>query len=276
MKNFSSASVLAPPARGLSLAGGMLAAALMFGALSLTMSAQPGPPRRDEPLPRRDLRVVIENTRSSPRFLEGPRREEFVFVREAPRGILIDRRETLLDLLLRPAVRSLAWGLGDLTSVELAAALGLPVHTTLYAVEPGMTVVSSVPPGYFVAEALPQNVALVSTGSRGEPVVRVRRVPPGAVIAYQSSPSGVVLNECIVVPPVQQVVLMAETAPPAPVVYASGGPAPTAAQAPASGPQPAVPVAAGKTSAVVYDANHNPIGVVVTDPDGKKEFVPLQ
>jgi len=249
------------------LAGGSLAVVLLAGALPA--GAQPFgpsamPPHRD------DLRVIIENSRSGPRFRAGPKGEEFYFVRGIPPGRLIDRRETLLDLLLHPAVNSLAWGLGELANAELAAALGLPVRTPLYAVQPRVVVVSAVPPGYFVAEALPQDVALVYAGPRGEPVVLVRRVPPGAVIAYQSSPTGVVLSECIVVPPVQMAV-MPEPPPPLPAIYASQA----APAQPAPPPAPPVAMAAGKTSTVLYDANHNPIGVYVTDPDGKKEFVPI-
>ncbi len=189
-------------------------------------------------------------------------------MREGPAGRLIERRETFLDLLLRPTVNSLAWGLGELTSIELAATLGLPVHTTLYAVQPQVAVVSYVPQGYFVAEALPQNVALVAAGPRGEPVVLVRRVPPGAVIAYQSSPTGVVLSECIVVPPVQ----MAVMPEPAPMQVYASQPAPSM---PSPTPAPPVAIAAGKTSTVLYDANHNPVGVYITDSDGRKEFVPI-
>ncbi len=257
--------------------------ALLAVAAPATAEAQPPSVRRDEQPPHRDLRVVIESSRSGPRFLEGPKREEFVFVRGVPAGRLIDRRETLLELLLRPAVSSLAWGLGEVSTAELAALLGLPLRTTLYAVQPQVAVVSAVPPGYFVAEALPQNVALVSVGPRGEPVVLVRRVPPGAVIAYQSSPGGVVLGECIVVPPVQQVVMVAE---PVPVVYASQpaslfGPqlsGNASVSAPAAPPPaaPQVAVAPGKNGKIVYDADKKPIGVIVLDSDGKQEFVPLQ
>ncbi len=243
---------------------------------SAALNAQSGSLRRDDQLPRRDLRVVIENSRSGPRFFEGPKRVEFGLVRGAPVGRFIERRESLLDLMLRPSVNALVWGLGELTSVELARALDLPTRTVLYTVQPGVALVSAVPPGYFVAEALPQNVALVVAGPRGEPVVLVRRVPPGAVIAYQSSPTGVVLAECIVVPPVQQVVVMAE-----PAVYAnqstsifapqlSGGTAP-----PPATPTAQVAVAPGKKGKLVYDANSQPIGVIILDSEGKQEFVPI-
>jgi hypothetical protein len=244
---------------------------LFVAFLPATAQAQPGPayvvPGR-EVAPRRDLRVIVD-PRLGPQFRVGPNREEFAFVRGVPSGRLIDRRETLLDLLLHPAVNAFAWGLGEVANEEVAAMLGLPMHTVLYGVEPNVVVYSSVPPGYYVAETLPANAALVYNGPRG-PVVLVSRVPAGAVVAYQTAPNGVVLSECVVLPP--QPVVMPEpvSMPPPPAVYATSQPPP-----PPTAPAPTVPMAAGKTSTVVYDANHNPIGVVVTDPDGKKEFVPI-
>ncbi len=256
-----------------------LAALLFAVSLPGSAQAQPGPgfagPGRggdrgpDRGLaPRRDVRVFVD-PHLGPQFRVGPNREEFHYVWGVPPGRFIERRETLLDLLLHPTVNAFAWGLGEVANEEVAALLGLPLHTPLYGVEPNVIVYSSVPPGYYVAEALPANAALVYSGPRG-PAVLVSHVPPGAVIAYQTAPNGVVLSECVVVPP--QPVVIAESAPPPPLVYAtSQPPAPTAQPTTA----PTVPMAAGKTSTVVYDANHNPIGVVVTDSDGKKEFVPI-
>jgi hypothetical protein len=245
---------------------GLFAASLASPAQAQPLPGYGGPDR--ELMPRRDLRVVVD-PRLGPQFRVGPNREEFAFVQGVPPGRLIDRRETLLDLLLHPAVNAFAWGLGEVANEEVAAMLGLPMHTVLYGVEPNVVVYSSVPPGYYVAETLPANAALVYSGPRG-PVVLVSRVPAGAVVAYQSAPNGMVLNECVVVPP--QPVVMSEPMPmpPPPAVYATSQPAATAPTT-----APTVPMAAGKTSTVVYDANHNPIGVVVTDPDGKKEFVPI-
>ncbi len=255
------------------------AAMLLAGGLAVAALAQPPsfyPPgpngRPDVPGPRRDVRVVIENPHAAPRFLAGPRREEFAFVREGPVGRHIGSRESFLEYLLRPSVNAFAWGLGDIADVEVATMLGLPLRTTVYAVDPTVAVVSSVPPGYFVAQALPQDVALVTNTPHG-PVVLVRRMPPGAVVAYQSSPNGMVLNECVVVPPVQQVVVMPEPTSPPPAVYASSQPAqPT--PAPAAAPQ--VPVAPGKNGKLVYDGSGKPIGVIIVDGDGKQEFVPIQ
>jgi len=92
MKIIPSSSSGTLPLRRPGIAVGMLAALLFAGAITGVLQAQPGPPRRDELPPRRDLRVVIENPHTAPRFLEGPRREEFAFVRELPRGRIIDRR----------------------------------------------------------------------------------------------------------------------------------------------------------------------------------------
>ena len=251
-------------------AGGLAAAALA----QPPSSYPPGPYGRaaEVPAPRRDVRVVIENPHAAPRFLVGPRREEFAFVREVPAGRHIISRELFLDYLLRPSVNAFAWGLGDIADAEVATMLGLPLRTTVYAVDPTVAVVSSVPSGYFVAQALPQDVALVTNTPQG-PMVLVRRMPPGAVVAYQSSANGMVLNECVVVPPVQQVVVMPEPVPPPPAVYASSQPA-QPAPAPAAAPQ--VPVAPGKNGKIVYDGSGKPIGVIIVDGDGKQEFVPIQ
>jgi len=262
-------------------AAGLLAAVVAAGALPSLAHAQP--PFRDgrdgwgDRGPHRDVQVLIEPGRAGPRFVYGPGRDEFLFVRGVPEGRFINSRESLLDLLLHPAVDAVAWGLGDIASVEVANLLGLPVHTTLYAVEPGVSVVSTLPPGYFVAQTVPENVALVSSGPAGAVVV-VRHVPPGAFVAYQTSPNGVVLNECVVVPPVQQVVVPAVATPAPAVVMTSPAPAVVTAPAPTAAPAPAAPAVpmSNKMGKIVYGADGKPAGVIVLDADGKQEYVPIQ
>jgi hypothetical protein len=226
---------------------------------------------------------MIEPGRPGPHFVYGPNHEEFLFVRDVPRGRLIGTRAVLLDMLLHPTVDAVAWGLGDVATVELASLLGLPLHTTLYAVEPGVAVYSTLPPGYYPAQALPENVALVTSGPAG-PVVLARYVPPGAFVAYQTAPSGALLNECIVVPPVQPAVVMPTVTSPAPAVVMAPAPAPPPAPAPApiaAAPAPA-PMAASpapgsnKQGKIVYGADGKPVGVIILNADGTQNFVPLQ
>ncbi len=244
---------------------------MLASLLPTTAHAQP-PMDRDHG-PGRDLHVDID-PRLGPRFYVGPDRRAFVFVSPYGPGARIVSRASLLDLLLHPAVDAVAWGLGEITTIEVANLLGLPVNTPVYGLEAGVPVVSTLPPGYFVAESLPQNVALVSSGPAG-PVVVVPRVPAGAFVAYQTSPTGVVLNECVVVPPVQQMV-MVQPATPAPTVMMAA-PANTVAPAPAPAPtaSSSTPMSS-KTGKIMYDSNGKPVGVMVTDPDGKQEFVPIQ
>ncbi len=253
---------------------GVLALALVASLIPITASAQP--PSRFGP--NRDVHVAITDPHAGPRFFIGPNHEDFHFVRPLPERHLIDSRDSLRNLLLRPLANAVAWGIGDIVTVELANALGLPVNTTLYGVAPGVQVVSTLPPGYFVAEAVPANVALVTAGP-AETVVVCRRVPPGAFIAYQTSPTGVVLNECVVVPPVQQIVMPMVATTPVPV---PATPAPAVSPAPAPAPAPAVAPAAAssipmssKVGKIMYDANQKPIAVMILDPDGKQEVVPL-
>jgi len=256
---------------------GVLALAVTCaGLLPSTARAQPGlGGPGGGPFDHRDLRVEAD-PRGGPRFFAGPGRNEFVFVRGVPAGRFISSRDLLLSLLLQPAVDSVVWGLGDVATLEVANLLGVPMHTTLYAVQPGISVVSGVPAGYFVAEAVPQNVALVTNSVAG-PVVLVRRVPPGTFIAYQSNAAGLVVNECIVVPPVQQVLMVPTVATPAPtVVVGQPAPAPAATPAPAPTPAPAAaPAPSNKVGSMVYDANGKPIGVIVTEGNGTTQFIPV-
>jgi hypothetical protein len=236
-----------------------------------TALAQPYPDNH-----RGDIHVFLD--RGNPRFGYGPHNDDFVFVRGVPAGRFINSRDSLLDLLLRPVANAVAWGVGDIATIEVANLLGLPLHTTVYAVQAGVPVYTTVPQGYFVAESVPQNVALVTYTPQG-PVVVNRCVPPGTFVAYQAAPNGVVMNECLVVPPVQQQIVVA--APPVTTVV-------TAAPTVAIAPQPATPAPAvtaapatpapepAKVGQIVYDANGKPLGVIVTVSDGKTEFVPLQ
>jgi hypothetical protein len=237
--------------------------------------AQPRPlsERGAGPVPSRDLHVDID-PRLGPHFYVGPQHNDFYFVRPYPAGRGIGSRDILLNLLLQPTVDAVAWGLGEITTIEVANLLGLPVNTPVYGLEASVPIVSTLPPGYFVAESLPPNIALVSYGPAG-PVVLVSRMPAGAFIAYQTSPTGVVLNQCVVVPPVQQVVMLQPTTP-APAVMmvppvTSAAPAPT----PAPAANTSIPMSS-KTGKIVYDANAKPIGVIIIDADGKQEFVPIQ
>ncbi len=285
-------SLLSPGAtrarKSSSFAVGLLTVAMLATLAPSTALAQPGPrggpPGRDgfdRGGPRPDIHVTITDPHAGPRFFIGPSHQDFHFVAVAPERGRIDSRDTLRNLLLRPLANSVAWGLGDIVTAELANALGVPINTTVYGVAPGVPVVSTLPPGYFVAESIPTNVALVSAGTVN-PVVLCNRVPPGAFVAYQTSATGVVLNECIVVPPVQQVVLPVVATVPVPATVA-----PTIVSAPAPAPAPAAPVAAApstgtssipmssKVGKIVYDSNQKPIGVIILDADGQQEFVPL-
>ncbi len=257
------------------LTTGVVAVAMSVALLPATAQAQPRPMERG-PGPGRDLRVEID-PRGGPRFFAGPDHHAFVFVAPLAERREIRDRDSLLGLLLRPTVDAVAWGLGEVTTAEVANLLGVPVATTVYGVEPGVQIVSTLPPGYFVAQSVPQDVALVAQGPAG-PVVLVRRVPAGSFIAYQTSPSGVVLGQCIVVPPVQQVIVPVPTTP-APTMVTTPAPAPTVVSTPAPAPAPTVSSSmamSSKTGKVVYDSNGKPIGVIVVDPEGKQEFVPLQ
>jgi len=261
-------------------AAGLLAAVVAVGALPAPAQAQPPHDGFGDRGPHRDVRVLIEPGRPGPHFVYGPGHDEFIFVHGVPPGRFINTRESLLDMLLHPAVEAVAWGLGDIATVEVANLLGVPVHTTLYGVEPGVTVVSALPPGYFVAQAVPENVALVSSGPAG-PVVLVRHVPPGAFVAYQTSSTGVVLNECVVVPPVQQFVVPTVSSPAPTVVMTTPALAPSAVTTPAPAATPAASAASSvpmssKMGKIVYGADGKPVGVLVLDSDGKQEFVPLQ
>ena len=245
-----------------------------------------GPPPGRGPGPGRpEVRVRIDDPHAGPRFYTGPGRDDFFFVRGAPERRSIDSRDSLRDILLRPFAEAVAWGIGDIATVEVANLLGLPINTTLYAVQPEVPVFSTLPPGYFVAQGVPENVALVRNGPYGPEVV-VRRVPPGSFIAYQTSTSGVVLNECVVVPPVQQVIVYNQvpmvTTPAPTVVMTTPAPAPAPVAAPATpAPEPApaantsIPMSS-KTGKIVYDSNAKPVGVIILDADGKQEFVPIQ
>ena len=207
---------------------------------------------------------MIENNQDRPRFYQGPHQEEFSYVRDLPPGRIIASRELFLDQLLSPPGNALVWGLGVVGSIEVAESLGLPLNTPLYAIQADVAVFPSIPPGYFVADGLPPNVALVAEGPQG-PMILFRRLPPGTVIAYQPLTDDRVLNECLVVPPPT-----ADLAP-APVTF----PSPAApVSAPAS---PLTSVAAtGSPSTVVYDANGKVVGVVIIGADGRQEFVPTQ
>jgi hypothetical protein len=254
------------------LATGVLAVTMFTALLPATAQAQP--PFGHDRGPGRDLHVDID-PRLGPHFFVGPDRRDFYFVHPYVAGAVIRDRDSLLDLLLRPTVDAVAWGLGEITTDAVANILGVPVHTVVYGLEPGVPIVSTLPPGYFSAEAVPQNVALVSSGPAG-PVVLVPRVPAGAFIAYQTSPTGTVLSECVVVPPVQQMVMAQPTTPaPAVVMTAPAMSSPAPAPAPAPAVSSSTPMSS-KTGKIVYDSNGKPIGVIVVDADGKQEFVPLQ
>jgi len=233
----------------------------------------------------RNVRVVAD-PRGGPHFLSGPRGDDFFFVRGAPEGRFIDSRDSLLAYLLAPVADSVAWGLGAVTTVEVANMLGVPVNTVVYGVEPDIAVYSTLPQGYFVAESIPSGVALVRRDPRGSPVVLYRRVPPGAFVAYQVSAGGIVLNQCLVVPPVQQVVVPAATPAPQAVYVATppvtavttAAPATTVAAPPvvaAPAETASVPMSS-KTGKIQYDANGKPSGVIVQDADGKFEYVPIE
>jgi hypothetical protein len=248
-----------PGARRLiySIAAATLATVLFMGAVPNTAHAQPGPAFvTPGPGPGRDLRIE-RDPRGQVLIRNG--RDPYRFVAEVPVGRHIERRDVLLDLLLHPVANAFVWGLGDIANAEMAAMLGLPVRTVVYGVEPGVVVYSSMPPGYAYAEGLPANVALVSSGPTG-PVVVMPNVPPNAYMAYQTAPNGAIISECVVVP--QMAVSM--PVPSMPPVYAP--PAPTS---PAAAPAP------GAASTVLYDASHNPIGVLITNPDGSQHFVPV-
>jgi len=282
MKLLPSSCLGLPGRTSQAVAVGVFALAMFTMTLPTTALAQNRGPemgRGGPPMGRPDVRVSIEDPHAGPRFLVGPNREEFRFVRPAPGPRFIDSRDTLRDLLLRPLAASLVWGIGDIATVELANMLGLPVNTPVYAVQAGVPIYSTLPPGYFVAESLPQNVALVTYGPAGE-VVLSRRVPPGAFIAYQTSPQGVVLGECVVVPPQQQIIMPTLISPPPTIVVTSPAPAPTPAAPTAPTPaQPStssVPMSSTKSGKIVYDSNGKPIGVIVTEGNGQQEFVPLQ
>jgi hypothetical protein len=87
-------------------------------------------------------------------------------------------------------------------------------------------------------------------------------VPAGAYMAYSAAPNGAVIGQCVVVPQMAPapVPMPPAPAPAPPAVYNTPPPA------------PAQPTSA---STVLYDANHNPIGVLVTNPDGSQHFVPV-
>lgn len=237
---------------------------------------RPGVVQRDN----RDVHVVVTDPHAGPRFYYGPNHAEFHFVRPLPERHIITTRESFLDLLLHPIANAVAWSIGDVVSADLANALGVPVNSTVYAVAPGTPIVSTLPPGYFVAEAVPANVALVTQGPAGAMVI-YRNVPPGAFVAYQTSVTGSILNEVIVVPPVQQVVVQQVNPAPTVIVAPPAATTPSVVTAPAT---PAEPAAAegssslplsSKIGKIVYDGNHQPIGVIVLDSDGQQEFVPL-
>lgn len=211
--------------------------------------------------PPRDIHVV-NNIRSGPRYFYGPYQEEFHFVRSYPGPHFIQTRESLRDLLLRPLANSIAWGIGDIVTLELAHALGLPVNTTLYALAPGVAVVSALPVGYCIAEPIPANVALITVGPAGEVIV-CNRVTTGSYVAYQTSPSGVVINQVVVVP--SPATTDSTTVAAAPETPAPATPSVTSSSVPVS----------PKVGKVVYDADKNPIGVIVLSNDGSQEFVPL-
>ncbi len=256
---------------------GVLALAIFTTILPGTAQAQGRGPdfgRGGPPTVRPDVRVFIDDPRAGPRFLVGPGRDEFHFVRAAPAPRFIDSRDTLRDLLLRPLADSIAWGIGDVATLELANLLGLPINTPVYAVQAGVPMYSTLPPGYFVAESLPQNVALITYGSAGEMVLS-RRVPPGAFVAYQTSPQGVVLGECIVVPPQPQIIVPTVTTP-APQVVVAATPAPAPAATAAQPSTSSVPMSSTKSGKIVYDSNGKPIGVIVVESNGQQEFVPIQ
>ena len=206
---------------------------------------------------------MIENNRSTPRFIQGYDQEEFTYVRGVSPGRVIVSRELFLDQLLQPPGNALVWGLGEVSSLEVADYLGLSLHTPLYATQLNLPVFPSLPPGYFVAGALPADVALVAASPQG-PIVLFRRLPPGTVVAYQPLADGRVLNECLVVPP-----------PSAEFFAAPGSLPPPSPVQPATVP-PAPAPAAGTGSHVVYDASGKVNGVVVISPDGRQEFVPTQ
>ncbi|HVU37245.1 MAG TPA: hypothetical protein VHC95_02840 [Opitutales bacterium] len=228
------------------------------------------PPGRGPFGPPHDVHVVPDS-HSGPHFYYGPNHEEFHFVHTYGERHVIVSRDALIDLLAHPLLNTVAWTIGDVLNAELANSLGIPVNTTLYAVAPGTPIVSTLPPGYFVAEAVPANVALVTQGPNGELIV-IRRVPPGAFVAYQTSVTGTILNTAIVVPPVQQIVVQA-----APTVVV----APPVASAPPVIAAPAAPEGSSsiplspKIGKIVYDDGHQPIGVIVLDSDGQQEFIPL-
>ncbi|HVY70139.1 MAG TPA: hypothetical protein VHH73_09435 [Verrucomicrobiae bacterium] len=210
---------------------------------------------------------MFTDAHARPRFYSGPNHEDFHFVRYYTTPRFIETRASLRELLLRPLANSVAWGLGNIIDAELARALGLPVYTTLYGVAPGVRVVSVLPAGYYVAEAIPANVALVTTGFAGE-IVLCNRVPPGAFVAYQTTTTGMVVNEVVVIPPVQPAVT--PLAPTAPTVAAESAP-PPAPQEPAP---TSIPVSS-KIGKVVYDSAQKPVGVLILANDGSQEFVPL-
>jgi len=250
-----------PGAARLFFSATAVAFVLSAGLTSIVAQAQPGPAFGPGPGPEfhRDLRIE-RDPRGAVLIRNG--RDPYRFVAEVPPGARLERREVLIDLLRHPVGGAFIWGLGEIANVEIAASLGLPVRTVVYGVEPGVFVYSSLPVGYTYAEALPPNVALVSSGPAG-PVVVMQSVPPGAYMAYQAAPNGAVISQCVVVPQGAPVAIPQATLPAPPAVYQ-----PPQTQAP-QGP------ATGNVGTVLYDANHNPIGVLITNSDGSQHFVPI-
>ena len=70
-------------------------------------------------------------------------------------------------------------------------------------------------------------------------------------------------------PPV--VVYAPAPAAPAPAIVYN----PPAQPAPTSAPAAPVSIATGKTGRIVYDSNGKPVGIILLNPDGKQEFVPV-
>jgi hypothetical protein len=214
--------------------------------------------------PPHDLHVVAD-IHNHPHYFYGPNHEEFHFVRSYPGPFYIQSRESLRDLLLRPLANSVAWGIGQIVTAELADALDLPLYTSLYALSPNVVVVPALPAGYVIGEAIPANVALVTAGPSGEVVV-CNRVTTGAYVAYRTTSTGLIINEVVVLPPPSTSTTATVASIPAPAA-----PAP---ETPDSTASPAIPVSP-KIGKVVYDADKNPVGVIVLSNDGSQEFVPL-
>lgn len=218
--------------------------------------------------PPHDVHVVLADPHARPRYFIGANHEEFHFVRDCPVPFFIQTRASMRELLLRPLANSIVWGIGDIITIELSHSLGLPLYTPLYAIAPGVQVVSFLPVGYYMAEPIPTNVALITAGPAGEVVV-CNRVTPGSYVAYQTSTTGVVVNEVVVVPPVEQTPAL-NTA-----VASTMAPPTVVSTPPPSAPDPAAIAVSSKIGKVVYDADKLPVGVIVLSTDGTQEFIPL-